>query len=63
MQHKKQAVYWLTIFAMLLAVVGVTPASALFSSGQTKQAALSAPGSDEEVLPPTGKRSLSANRQ
>ncbi len=53
MHRKKQAVYWLTIFAMLLAIVGVTPASASFSPNKTTQAILNASGSDEDVLPPT----------
>jgi|GEM_PF-966687 len=55
MQHKKQVVYWLTIFAMLLATVGIFPAAASILSSSATTRATSETGSDDTVLPPTEK--------
>ncbi len=56
MRSKTQVVlHLLVVTAMLLAAIGIVPASASFSSIKSNRSTLNAPGPDEVVLPPTAK--------
>ncbi|HZY45807.1 MAG TPA: hypothetical protein VFF70_13795, partial [Anaerolineae bacterium] len=56
MRSKTQVVlHLLVVTAMLLAAVGIIPASASFSSVQKNLAVLKAPGPDDVALPPTAR--------